>query len=1057
MDKRSPLDRVILQACAGITALISTSVQAQSADSPASPQAGETIEEVVVTGFRRSLADSTAAKRDSVGFVDAIFAEDIGKFPDTNIAESFNRIPGVTINREITGEGLNVAIRGLNTNFTRVLLNNAPVAIASAGQDNAAQNREVDLDLFPTELFSQLTVSKTPSADMIEGGAAGTINMRMARPFDRQENSFTYSLQGIDNSKAEDRGVRGSAIASYKFGESFGVLAGVSVVRNKVAATGFETVGWTSLNLTQAQCGGGTLPCNTTLGTGAGPGQITTVPNNPSTVAAGLTPGATIDNAFLLAQNPGLTIQQIDNALIPRLGRPMFDVGDRDRNSAVLSLEYRPSDSLHFFLDSMYGKKENDLQRVDMMWGVRRTSQGGQIIPQNMQVDRTDCANGCVVTSATFSNSLFLLEYRPYTEELEFWGTNPGLEWNISDRWKFEVQGNKTHSEFTREDPTVLTISQPSVVTYTNDGGIPRIESSVDINDPASFVWSVANHSSAVEVGRTDMVDEFRETDTAGGRFSLTWGDEKLSLKFGGAYDQTSRDIRPLSNSQEWQNATCGGGPSVFVPGPNRQPPCRGDVLSAVTPSPLVGQPYPSYPALGTGYSAGYPAPLTYSGSLIPNAAVGNYLTPTRFGFVAVNWDDFRAASNYDDIHSREGEAGATPVTANWASIEETVTGAFLQLNGDSTIGTNRLRYNLGVRYVETDQSVTSRLTGVDPRNPLGVATGSPDPADGSRYPDVVTIATRDSDYRNVLPSGTVAWNVTDDFVVRGGISKTLTRPNPSELRSGIAFPNADASSASLGNPGLKPYLSNNFDVGFEYYTGDEGYFGVAAFRKNLTGFTRTQQTFVTFGSLAQYGANFASLGASQQQALVGRGVGGDPNTAIVRLDQVVNADGKLIIDGLEFNWVQPLDFLLGRIGLDGLGFTANYTFIDQRGTGSAPALALGVPPQTYNATLYYDNHGVSARVSVTSQLGAQGTGPNSNQQGVNGAEVFGNDYRQIDFSSSFDLAKLFGWSEYAPQLTIDGINLTNETRRSYFQFTNAVNASFSAGRTIMVGLRGRF
>src|SRR5262245_17077272 len=68
-------------------------------------QTTETLEEVVVTGFRRSLEESTTAKRDSVGFVDTIFAEDIGKFPDTNLAESFQRIPGVQITREISGEG----------------------------------------------------------------------------------------------------------------------------------------------------------------------------------------------------------------------------------------------------------------------------------------------------------------------------------------------------------------------------------------------------------------------------------------------------------------------------------------------------------------------------------------------------------------------------------------------------------------------------------------------------------------------------------------------------------------------------------------------------------------------------------------------------------------------------------------------------------------------------------------------------------------------------------------------------------------------------------------
>ena len=145
---------------------------------------------------------STDAKRESVGFTDSIFAEDIGKFPDTNLAESFNRIPGITITREISGEGLNIAIRGLGTNFTRVLLNDAPVAVASTGRTDAQNtNREVDLDMFPTELFSQLTVHKSSDAHTLEGGAAGTVNMRMARPFDQEGGRLAYSIQGIDNQR----------------------------------------------------------------------------------------------------------------------------------------------------------------------------------------------------------------------------------------------------------------------------------------------------------------------------------------------------------------------------------------------------------------------------------------------------------------------------------------------------------------------------------------------------------------------------------------------------------------------------------------------------------------------------------------------------------------------------------------------------------------------------------------------------------------------------------------------------------------------------------------
>src|SRR5688572_9474730 len=138
----------------GLLGVCIAAPQGEAQQSPA--QQKQELEEVIVAGFRRSLKSSTEAKRESVGFVDSIFAEDIGKFPDTNIAESFQRIPGVTITREISGEGNLVAIRGLNSNFTKVLLNNAPVAVASSAQEGANANREVPLDMFPTELFSQL-------------------------------------------------------------------------------------------------------------------------------------------------------------------------------------------------------------------------------------------------------------------------------------------------------------------------------------------------------------------------------------------------------------------------------------------------------------------------------------------------------------------------------------------------------------------------------------------------------------------------------------------------------------------------------------------------------------------------------------------------------------------------------------------------------------------------------------------------------------------------------------------------------------------------------------
>ena len=357
----------------------------------------------------------------------------------------------------------------------------------------------------------------------------------------------------------------------------------------------------------------------------------------------------------------------------------------------------------------------------------------------------------------------------------------------------------------------------------------------------------------------------------------------------------------------------------------------------------------------------------------------------------------------------------------------------------------------LGVRYVQTDQIVGSRVSRTDPRNPAPPASG-PNPADGSLYPNVVTYEESTTDYDNVLPSANAALNLSENAIVRAGSSKTMTRPNPNALLPGLNFSSPSADVGSLGNSELDPYLSDNIDLGFEYYTGGAGYFGFAAFRKSITGFTVTQATTMPFGDLAQYGVTFATLTPTQQAAINARG---GPAVATVTLNQQVNAAGKLMVNGLEFNWVQPLDF--GSDALEGLGFTANYTIIDQKGQGAAPAVAIGVAPETYNATLYYENHGISARVSVTSAEGSQLTGPGG-QNGITAAELYSDDYTQYDFSSSFDLAKMFNTTKaWIPQITVDVINLTNAEQRSYFQFTNATFTQYDAGRTVILGLRGSF
>src|SRR4051812_14515149 len=232
MKKKLPLMHLSALGLTGAAGLFAPQAGAQDAAAPPAAEPSEEIGEVVVTGFRASLQNSVAAKRENITVSDSIFAEDIGKFPDLNLAESLQRIPGVQIARDFTGEGTSVAIRGLGRDFTQFTLNGAPVETSSDSNiDNFSSGRGIDLVLFPTELFHQLTVTKTPTAKQKEGAVAANVDLRIARPFDNKGFHVNYTAKANYQESAEDWSPRLGVYASNTWdtgaGE-FGILGGVA-------------------------------------------------------------------------------------------------------------------------------------------------------------------------------------------------------------------------------------------------------------------------------------------------------------------------------------------------------------------------------------------------------------------------------------------------------------------------------------------------------------------------------------------------------------------------------------------------------------------------------------------------------------------------------------------------------------------------------------------------------------------------------------------------------------------------------------------------------------
>lgn len=1020
INKRSITKSALL--CATVfTALGMASAQAQEA-------ATNDSEVVVVKGYRGSLQSSASAKKRAVGFTDSVFAEDMGKFPDNNLAESFNRIPGVVIQREITGEGTSVAVRGLGPSFTRVLLNGAPVSVGSTGNvDTNNSNREVDMDIFPPELFTQLTVIKSPSASLVEGGASGTVNMRQARPFDFKGDRIQFSLGTSKSELSDDYGYKGTFLVSKKFG-NWGIIAGVAHTRLAIAPEGFESIGWTNPNLSATQ--------NTGTRNSTGGGNWTIPGTVPATAGAGLTAGTTIDQAFLLANNPGATITQIDNGLLPRLGRPMHYYGTRERTSAILGLEFRPNDSMRFWFDAMMAKKTNDTERTDINWIGRN----GSFIPLNTKYDRSDCTNGCLVTAGTYTNAQFFLEYRPWTETNEFKSFNPGFSWDITDNLKLTVDANYTASDFRRDSPTVLVNSPFGTVSYANDlSGAPTMKFDKNLNDPTQYSWTG---------GRVNIQSEARKTQTRGLHADLKWGGPEFNIQLGYAYDDMSRTITPYDNSQAWQNATCGNNPSVVLPGGNANPPCRGDVITGTSAAVnTANSAYPSWPGYGTGSTQGAtPGSITYGGSLIPQANLASYLSAGPYGYVTLNWDKFAQDSKYYQYLASAPIAGGSNISSPRSHIREKVDAAYVQVNGDRDLFGMRLRYDFGIRAITTKQTIAGQVSVPDPRNtPAAPAVA---PAEGGKYPSIVSFRVIETNYKNYLPSASFALNFTDSLIGRASMSHTMTRANPGQMLPGLSFGSPSADTGSLGNTTLEPYISKNTDLGLEYYTGKEGFVALTYFNKKITGFTSTQLNTYPFSYLAQYGVTYDTLNPTQQTAINLRG---GPAAANVTLSQPVNNNGLLTINGIELTWVQPLGQFFEP--LDGFGYTTNYTLIKQKATAGS-SIAFGVPKTTYNVTGYYEKHGYSFRISKVYRDGSQVGG--LGQNGIALAGLYEEPYQQVDLSASVDLKEAFGFG-MDMDVTFEAVNITDEKITRNFQFDGAIYSQYRAGTTYMLGVRGKF
>jgi len=867
--------RVALMCATALTAALAGAAHAEdtqaakAADQAATPAAAQVpaaqadSQVVVVTGFRAALRNATTAKKNSTNFTETIFSEDLGKFPDINLAESMQRVPGMVVQRDaMTGEGTQISVRALPSSFTLVTMNGNRVAVASdfGFTGSSSPNRQVDLDMFPTGLFNRVDVNKTPSADALEGGIAGTVNVQNARPLDRKGEHGALAIQDSYNNNARKYSPRITGVWS-KTWDKFGVLLGYTQTTKKIYSDGFETVGWGDPNFSNF-CGscdpGAVFPGNGTVTNPAGSNQFRFSNTVYSYTGNGLTPG-TLTEAQLLALNPNVTEAQMKGALLPRLGRPYLLEGDTHNKVGLIALEFRPADNLRFHLDILGGGADRSADRSDMMWAVRNTGPGddynGGMIPLNMTVDSND-----VVTGGTFANSSFFEETNWYRDHTAFASGNLGFEWKLSDTLKWTGEAAFMRSTYER-DVTFMkfrtAFQSPLTVTYKNIDGndMPTITPSVNLNDPA-IGWRTFTSNLFMQRDIRTAISKSVHTD-------LTKEIGNWTVKGGWAYDQYERRIDVYDNSAALRTA-----------------------FSAAIPDSSLSQ---------------FMAPMT-------TAMFHDGVSGAGFDkFVRPNFDKVSQAIGYNTLIGQKGSVslGTTYNGAGASHIEEKISAAYMMGANRTTWFGVPVRTNYGLRWQTTEQTITS---------PSNVNS------------QIVTITTSHK-YHDVLPSFNLVASVTDKLNLRFATSKSMTRANPSDMSSQLGYSDPGAQNASQGNPGLKPYYSKNIDIGGEYYTGKTGYVGVTLFRKTISNYVINRTLVVPFPTLGISYSSLGTTQQSAIAVALSTTVANlQANPALlnsfnVNLSTKINSPDKLRLSGQEFMWVQPLDNLV-----DGLGYTFNYT-----------------------------------------------------------------------------------------------------------------------------------
>jgi TonB-dependent receptor len=965
---------------------------AMAQDAPAGDAVQETPattddgSEIVVQGFRASLNSALNQKREETAAVDSIVAEDIGKFPDSNLAESMQRVPGVALSRGDGGEGRNISVRGLGSGFTRVRINGMEGTAQTGSSDiygAGNSGRSFDFSVFPSEIFSSLSVRKTTSADVEEGSLGATVDLKAPKPLDYSKDFvLSATARGVYNTISKQVDPRASLLISKKLGDSWGILASVAYQRRNIREVGYSAVDILSANTN------GLDP------DGAGPAAIqpfcTPIGFTPISPAVG-TKGATATlcstgnprTSTLAAYNTVANLRRADlpntpgsGAFLPRLPRYVNSEQDTTRIGGSLTIQFSPDDDTDISVDALYSRY--DVERRDnyilgLSFGRSATNNGQPMtsvreieFDQNGSLvyglfDGVDVrSEGLVdhwVSDFKQGNLNFRHRFTDSFEMTALFGINQSVWW-----------GPKRFQTFMDAIDT-----DNFSVDFRDGEATPIIGFGFDVSNPANFTYAPGLADGTVLGGFSFQGKPSKnQTDNLTSEINTDWDiDQGLKLKIGVQYRRS--DYNAYNSSPYTADTVVRALPA-------------GTSLASITRQ-ISG--------LDELFGRGAPA-----------------------SWAAIDPDKWDETFDFDSVRFCRTECGAGA-----SRIREEVKSAYVMttFNTEDALPV-KLRGDIGVRYVRTDMLAAGYIS-------VSAPAGSTPTNLRGQYGRVLR------GYDDWLPSGNVAIEPVDNLIIRLSAAKVLSRPELGQLAptSGIT---ATTRTGNINNPFLDPIRADTFDAALEWYFKPGSLLSVAYFKKDIKTYIQRVTSQIPFNQLGLPVELLANTNTAP--------------TEIFTIGQPVNTpggplEGFEVNAQVQFDF---LPGLLGNFGMlanyTHVTSTIQYVLASVNGVPTVTTTAdlIGLSKNTASGTLFYEDSKFSIRATGSYRdryIRGIPASPGSNLQG-NSPNLF------VDASASYAITDNIKVILEAQNLTDERNNLYIDSERKDTLFQTRIGRTFNFG-----------